>query len=203
MVEKATQAGRLRRRLPSYAVIVGLVIFIPIAICHPDRFLFLDIFIVAPILFAVSVILIVCLIRAAVGNSQRQLLPILLTLTIIWAIPTSLFFYNLKHPFELHETARWLASSQHYKNKVLAQPTSANGELKHIEWDASGFAGLANNTVFLVFDPADTLSAAAKSRQPGKFNGIPCEVRLIRRLENQWYAVLFSTDEYWGQGKCN
>jgi hypothetical protein len=203
MVEKTTQVGGLRWRLPSYAAIIGFVIFTPIAVCHPDTFLFLNAFVVAPTLFAISVILIVWLIREAIGNSRRQLLPILATLTILWAIPASLFLYNRQHPFELHETARWLASSHDYKSEVLAQPTSVKGELKHIEWDASGFAGVANNTVFLVFDPADTLSTAAMSRKSGKFDGIPCDVRLVRRLESRWYAVLFYTDEYWGQGKCN
>jgi hypothetical protein len=203
MVEKTTQAGRLRWRLPSYAAIIGLVIFTPIAICHPHTFLFLSVFVVAPTLFAISLILIVWLIRDAIGNSHRQLSPILGTLIVLWAIPTSLFLYNRGHPFELHETARWLASSHDYEKEVLAQPISAKGELRHIEWDASGFAGVANNTVYLVFDPADTLSTAAKNHQPGKFNGIPCEVRCIRRLESHWYAVLFYTDEYWGQGKCN
>jgi hypothetical protein len=136
------------------------------------------------------------------GNNHRQLLPILGTLTILWAIPTSLFFYNREHPFELRETARWLTSSHNYKSQVLGQPTSAEGELKHIEWDASGFAGVANNTVFLVFDPRDALSTAAKNHQSGRFNGIPCDVRLIRRLESHWYAVLFYTDMYWGQNGC-
>jgi hypothetical protein len=203
MDEKTIQAGRLRWRLPSYAAIVGFVIFTPIAICRPDTFLFLNVFVVAPTLFLISLILIVRLVREANGNSHRQLLPILGTLTILWVIPTSLFFYNREHPFELHETARWLALSHDYKSEVLAQPTSAKGELRHIEWDASGFSGVANNTVFLVFDPADTLSMAAKNHQPGKFNGIPCEVRLVRRLESHWYAVLFYSDEYWGQGECN
>jgi hypothetical protein len=133
MVEKTTQVTRLHWRLPSYAAIVGFAIFTPIAFCHPDTFLFLNVFVVAPTLFAISVILIVWLIREAMGNSHRQLLPILATLSILWAIPASLFLYNREHPFELHETARWLASSHYYKNEVLAQPTSVKGELKHIE----------------------------------------------------------------------
>jgi hypothetical protein len=42
---------------------------------------------------------------------------------------------------------------------------------------------------------------AAISRQPGKFNGIPCEVQLVRRLESHWYTVQNYTDQYWD--KCN
>jgi hypothetical protein len=96
--------------------------------------------------------------------------------------------------------ARWLIWSRGYKSKVLAQPASANGELKHIEWDGWGWAG-QNTTVFLVFDPTDSLSAAARSHQPGKFSGIPCEVFLVRRLESHWYTAQFYTNEYWRQ--CN
>jgi len=202
MIERTTQAGRLRWRLPPYVASAGFVIFTPLAFLHPDTYLFLTVFVVAPALFAISVVLIVWLVRDAVGNNQRQVLPILSALIILWAIPASFFLYNFSHLFELREAARWWASSHEYKSEVLPQPASAKGELKHIEWDASGFAGVANNTVFLVFDPADTLSTAAKSRQSGKFNGIPCEVRLIRRMENHWYAVLFYTDEYWGEGQC-
>jgi len=202
MVEKTTLAARLHLRLPSYTAVAGFVIFTPLAFLHPDTYLFLTLLVVAPTLLVISIILIVWLTRDAIGNSQRQLLPILATLTILWAIPISFFFFNLTHEFELRETARWLASSQDYKKEVLKQPASANGELKHIEWDASGFAGVANNTVFLAFDPTDTLSTPARSHQSGKFNGIPCAVRHIRRLENRWYAVLFYTDEFWGQGEC-
>jgi hypothetical protein len=30
----------------------------------------------------------------------------------------------------------------------------------------------------------------------------PAAAQRARRLENQWYAVLFYTDSYWGQGNC-
>jgi len=100
----------------------------------------------------------------------------------------------------IRSAARWLIWSRGYKAKVLAQSAPANGELKHIEWDGWGWAG-QNTTVFLVFDPTDSLSAAARNHQPGKFNGIPCEVFLVRRLENHWYTAQFYTNEYWG--RCN
>jgi hypothetical protein len=38
------------------------------------------------------------------------------------------------------------------KRKVLAQPASANGEFRHVEWDGWGWAG-QDTTVYLVFDP--------------------------------------------------
>jgi len=51
----------------------------------------------------------------------------------------------------------------------------------------------------LVFEAADALSVAAKSQQPGKFGGIPCEVYRVRRLESHWYTVQFYTNEFWGR----
>ena len=100
----------------------------------------------------------------------------------------------------IRNTARWWLWSHQYKSGVLAQPSSVNRELRHIEWDGWGFAG-ADTTVYLVFDPTDSLSVAARNHQPGKFSGIPCEVPSVRRLESHWYTVQFYTNESWG--KCN
>jgi hypothetical protein len=97
--------------------------------------------------------------------------------------------------------ARWLLWSRSYKTEVLVQPSSANGELKHIEWDGWGWAGM-DTTVYLAFDPSDSLSQAASSRQPGKYSGIPCEVFLVRRLESRWYTVCFYTNYEWGRPRC-
>jgi hypothetical protein len=83
--------------------------------------------------------------------------------------------------FPVRTTVRWFVWSNGYKAKVMAQPTSANGELKHIEWDGWGWAGM-DTTVSLVFDPTDSLAAAAQSHSSGKFNGIPCEVFRVRHL---------------------
>jgi hypothetical protein len=93
---------------------------------------------------------------------------------------------------------RWLVWSRSYKAAVFAQRNSANGELKHIEWDGWGWGG-EDTTVYLVFDPTDSLSAASQEHRPGKFNGIPCEVPLIERVEKNWYVVRFYTDELWGR----
>ena len=194
MIEPTIYAPRSLWRLPLYATIIEVVVFVPLATLHPDVSLVLDIFVVATLLVIISTVLIVWMIGEA-----RQIPPILATLAILWVIPVSLFFYNRDHPFELHESVRWLVSSHQYKSQVLAQPASTDGELKHIEWDAAGFAGVANDTVFLVFDPANSLSGAAERRQPGKIGGIPCQFRFVQRLESQWYAVLFYTDQSWNQ----
>jgi hypothetical protein len=95
--------------------------------------------------------------------------------------------------------SRWLFLSGGYKAQVLAQPD--NGQLKHVEWDGWGFAGVADTTAFLVFDPTDSLSETSGA-PPIRARGLPCEVARVRRLEHQWYAVLFYSDTYWGQGGC-
>jgi hypothetical protein len=92
---------------------------------------------------------------------------------------------------------RWLVWSRSYKAAVLAEPNSPNEELKHIEWDGWGWGG-EDTTVYLVFDPSDSLSAASQEHRAGKFNGIPCEVPLVERREQNWYVVWFYTDERWG-----
>lgn len=97
----------------------------------------------------------------------------------------------------VRSAARWLAWSQHYKAEVLAQP-NVSEEWKHIEWDGWGWAG-QDTTVYLVFDPTDSLSTAAQEHRPGKFNGLPCEVYAVDRLEKNWYAVRFYTNEWWGR----
>jgi hypothetical protein len=99
---------------------------------------------------------------------------------------------------DVRSTGRWLINSGKYKAEILAQSNPANGELKHVEWDGWGFVGSGDTTVYLVFDPNNSLAAAAESRSPGKYSGIPCEVPEVRRLENSWYTVKFYTDTAWG-----
>ena len=97
---------------------------------------------------------------------------------------------------------RWFFLSGAYKAKLMAQPVPAKQELRHIEWDGWGFAGM-ETTVFLVFDPTDSLSGVCGASPPIKARGVPCEVFRVRRLEKQWYAVMFYTETYWGASPCS
>jgi hypothetical protein len=83
---------------------------------------------------------------------------------------------------------------------VLAQPVPTNDEFRHAEWDVWGF--LDQTTVFLVFDPTNSLAGALGEKPPVKARGLPCGVFRVRRLDSHWYAVLFYTDTYWGQEDC-
>lgn len=91
---------------------------------------------------------------------------------------------------------RWLIWSRQFKAELLAQPAPGNGELRHMVWEETGFAGVANNTVYIAFDPADALSNATL---PGKVGGIPCTVVQAVRLEPHCYSVWFYSDETWSQ----
>jgi hypothetical protein len=115
----------------------------------------------------------------------------------VFVLIASILVWNFS---EVKTEARWLFSSHRYKSAVSAQPTPTGGEFKHIEWDGWGWAG-QDTTVYLVFDPADSLSLAASAHQSGKFAGIPCEIPQVSRLESQWYVVTFYTDQDWG--RCN
>lgn len=106
-------------------------------------------------------------------------------------------FLLVGNSYEIGTTVRWLLHSNRYKAAVLALPKPANGELRHLEWDGWGFASVANTVVYLVYDPMDSLSAAARSGAPAKVSGIPCGVPSIRRLQSQWYSVMSYTDADW------
>jgi len=94
-------------------------------------------------------------------------------------------------------TLRWSLSSSRYKRQVLALRPTADGYLKHVEWDGWGFPGAGNTVVYLAFDPSNQLVAAASDGKSGKFPGLPCDVYKVRELESEWYTVLFYTETDW------
>lgn len=69
-----------------------------------------------------------------------------------------------------------------------------------MRWGKSGWGWAAQDTtVYLVFDPADSLSTPAHNYRLGKFDGIPCEVPVVKQREKNWYLIQFYTDEWWGR----
>jgi hypothetical protein len=140
----------------------------------------------------VSPIVALVLLFFAFRRAGRQRTIVLSALVLYGIVSWVLFRYS----YQLHSTARWLLRSDEYKSRVLAQPHRANGELQHVEWDGWGFGG--NDTVvYLVFDPSDSLSAADQSGASGEYPGMPCAVARVRRLERQWYTVVFYTGAEW------
>ena len=197
MVEKTTDAHPFNWRLSSFAALLAVVVFLSIAVCQVDTAFFLYLFLVGPILVAISIAL---LAYTTVGKGRPKRLTLLSALATLWVVSTIFFVFHIKHQSAIRTTARWLLWSHNYKDKVLAQPASTNGEFKHVEWDGWGWGG-QDTAEFLVFDPSDSLSAAAGSHQPGKFDGIPCEVPRVSRLESHWYTVVFYTNQGWGECK--
>ena len=152
-----------------------------------------------PIFFVLLIAPVLCfigllwLLVAAIRKRPRQCLSIVLALVGFVSISWSLD----RGEATIRPFLRWLLWSERYKAQLKTQPEPANGEFKHLEWDSSGIVPTGFTVTYLVFDPSDSLVSATKTKLPSRFKGIPCEVPGILRLEKQWYAVEFYTDEYW------
>jgi hypothetical protein len=175
--------------LPLYTALATIVVGLLDAVAESDGALY---FLLAVV---VSLLLLAFLLSAAAGRKTGRCISILSVLAVYSILSFALF----RNHHAIRNAARWSLSSRRYTAEVLAQPAPPNGELKHIEWDGWGFPGAGDTIVYLVFDPTDSLAAAAKRRQPGKFAGIPCTVLLVSRMQDCWYAISFYTDERWGK----
>jgi hypothetical protein len=184
MIERT--ANHFNWWLPFYGSLGATIVFLPKMIFGNDIGTFLVTGITAAILCWILLVLFFLKIR-------RQTLPACAMAVAFLSVSWLLFHIS----DDVRTTGRWLIGSKRYKAEVLAQPKSAIDELKHVEWDGWGFAGSGDTVVYLVFDPHDSLSIAAKSSSPGKFSGISCEVPDVHRLEDHWYTVLFYTDTDW------
>lgn len=167
--------GHAAWRMPMYSAFAAVVVFLPLLISENTDVLYL--FLIVPILAIISICV---LIAAAVGRDLRLALAV----ATFCAVSAVAFLYS----FQIRTFTRWTLLSSYYKHEVLAEPSPVNGELKHIEWDSWGFAEM-DSTVFLVFDPTDSLGEAAQKHQYGKFKGIPCDVDWVRRMDSHWYLV--------------
>jgi hypothetical protein len=195
MWEMARKKDRFNWWLPTLAAIGTLAVFLPLIVLN-------EIILYALVILPVAcVIALGFLLNAAITRRPRYFLCLLSMLVVSCVISAVLF----ETSFSIRNRIRWAVSSRTYKSAVLAEPNPAIGELKHIEWDGWGGFGAGDTTAYLVFDPTDSLAPAAKNYESGKFNGIPCAVPSVSRLERQWYVVVFYTDESWGKRNydCN
>ena len=172
-------------QLPLYAAAGTLLVFLPFVLSSADLGEFFYVFLAVPIVSLVFIVL-------AILKKGRHRLAALSMLVVCWIVSAAL----VGNYSAVRDAARWFLWSNGYKARVLAQPISESGGLKHTEWDGWGFVG-EDTVVYLVFDPDNSLAAAPKDHPPGKFSGIPCKVPRIRRLESHWYAVMFYTDTSW------
>lgn len=191
--ENTPDGGWQNWKVLSGTAVAALVLFLVAAIIRPQTSLLLFALLAAPVLIAFSIGLLIYLIAAKRRGKWRRVLSML---AVFWAFAGLFFVYNMKSPLAIRSIARWIVWSHDYKNEVLAQPNSGDGQLKHIEWDGWGWAG-QDTVVYLVYDPGDAISSAASHEHSGRFPGIPCEVADISRLENHWYAAQFYTNDGW------
>jgi len=171
-------------RFPLYGALAAMLVFVP-------KIVFGNIFITMLLGAIVCVVLLgVALLTLTI---RRHTMSSLLMLVVFCAVCWALFRVS----DDVRTVCRWTVHKNAYKAEVLAQPSLKDGSLKHVEWDGWGFAGVGDTVLYLVFDPNDSLASAARAGSPGKFSGIPCEVLHVRRLETQWYIVLFYSETDW------
>ena len=192
MADNKIEAGSFNWWLPLCVGFIALFISILIAVCQADTALLLSlIFGVILIVFSIAL-----LVYTAFAKGRQKWLTLLAALATVWGV-SALVFVNQG---QIRTKARWLVWSRNYKDRVLVQKAPTNGEFQHVQWDGWGWGG-EDTAVYLVFDPRDSLSSAISTRKQGKFDGIPCAVHEVSRLESQWYAVHFYTNEYWDRCK--
>jgi hypothetical protein len=144
MDKKTAERDRFDWRLALYVSIGALILFVPVMIYGIDIGQMLYLFVAVP---TVSLLLLIVALR----KKGRRRLAVLSMLLIYWAVSWGLF----RNSRELRTAARWLLSTKDYKAKVLAEPDSANGALKHIEWDGWGFPGLVT-PLYILFSTRTT-----------------------------------------------
>ena len=190
-MDRTKAPGRINWALPVGAA-AGLLILSSALIVYTPYAEFPLMLVVMPL---VCITLLVLLLVASVRKRKR--LQASAAIALVAVIASSFAVLKLQEP--IRESLRWLLWSNRFKSELLLAPPPRQGELRHIEWEATGFAGVANNTTYLVFDPKDVLNSAARVGLPGKYTDLPCEVLKVRRLEAHWYSVRFYTDEAWGE----
>ncbi len=168
------------------AALAAFAIFVLVAVFGSAFAVLVYLYLLMPL--GVSAVLAVGLLLA-----KRHTLSILIA-TVVFCGVTLLLFQNAD---AVKDIARWRLYGAKYQRRVLAEPQPAE-QLKHVEWDGWGFAGM-DTTVYLVFDPSNSLAVAASRHSSGKFAGIPCPVASVRRLAREWYAVEFYTGEIWNE----
>jgi hypothetical protein len=181
---------RFNWKLAFYLTGCGLFAVLLIELCSAfDLLEIVYFFVLVPL---IGLVMLGIAIANEIGKRSKRSLSILLALVAYCGSSWLLW----KSSMDIRPAERWLLHSRTYKAEVLAQPSPKNGELQHMEWDGWGFAG-SDTVVYLVYDPNDSLVPAVRSHSSGNFNGIPCEVWRVHRLESHWYSVVYYTSTAW------
>jgi hypothetical protein len=182
--DSRSEGARFGWRMPAYGALAAVLIFVPRLISSSMEVLYW--FLILPGLAFLGICVLI-----------YKDLWVAVMVPAFFAVSAVMFLGG----YPIRTFTRWLLWSGQYKREVLTQPTPFNGELKHMEWDGSGFAG-TETTVFLVFDPTNSLAAAAHNNQFGKFKGIPCDVSEVDRMDSHWYLIEID-DGNWGGCKLD
>ena len=157
---------------------VGATIVMLCSFVYSDQPALTYVFLIVPIVCLCCLCCLVLFVVAALRKRPSRSPWVLLALITFLVVAGTL----LTAQGVLRPSLRWLLWSHRLKAEVLTQPTTANGELKHVEWDGFGGAPVGDWTIYVVFDPTDSLSVAAKDDRSGSYRGIPCEVELCASL---------------------
>jgi hypothetical protein len=190
-----TDRRQFNWKLPLYAVVGASIVMLWLFLYANDPGL-IYVFLIVPIVCLCCLCCLVLFVLATLRKRPSRSPQVLLALIAFLVVAGAL----LKTQNVLRPSLRWLLWSHRFKAEVLAQPTPANGEFRHIEWDGSGGVPVGDWTVYVVFDPSESLAAAAKNGWSGsysKYKGIPCDVGFVRRLESHWYSVELGMNEWW------
>jgi len=195
LIEAKADRQRFGWKLPLYAMVGATMVTLWLFV-YSDQPGLTYVFLIIPIVCLCCLCSLVFFVLAALRRRPSRSPWVLLALIAFLVVTGAL----LRAQDSVRPSLRWLLWSHRLKAEVLTQAPTANGELKHIEWDGFGGTPVGDWTVYVVFDPTDSLSAAAKSRWSGsysKYKGIPCEVQSVRRLESHWYSVTLGMNEWW------
>jgi hypothetical protein len=189
MARPGAPTDRFNGKPSAWTALCATIFYLPLAIWKIDFGPLLYSLLAAIAVFVAWIIAIVLAIR----RQYRRCLSAAAMIVAICATSSVL----LSNTSWIHTCGRWITHGPQYRAAVLAQPTPAAGDLKHVEWDGWGWGG-NGTTVYLVFDPGDSLASAAKNHSTGRISRALCGVSRMQRLENHWYSVVFYTDTAWG-----
>lgn len=153
----------------------------------------LRLFVLCPVLAMASVVF---LVAAVWTRGLRRRLSMLCVTALLWGMTPPLLGLGDRYSRLVDDRLRWWCWGGYYQRLILAQPAQV-GELRHVEWDGWGIAGIETEA-YLVFDPDDVVPSRAGLRESGQIRGIPCGVANTDRLSAHWSIVTMYTNTDWG-----
>lgn len=128
-----------------------------------------------------------------ITGKRRDAITLLGVAFVCTVVSISLFWNH----YALRTTYRWAFHASAYKRRLFARHDSDPNGMIYMDWDGWGMAG-SDTEAYLVHDPTDRLRFSSRGRYGLRAQGLACEVWKIRRLEKEWYSVVFFTNEGWG-----